>query len=491
MVLMNVILIVSDTFRWDNLGCYGKSWVQTPNLDAFAEEAVVFGHTYATSFPTIPNRHDIFTGKCTFTYAEWAPLPRNENILPQILRQAGYVTQLILDTPHMLANGSNFDRGFDGWQWIRGQENDRYMTSPREVKIPCDPRKLRDGVRVVTQYLRNVSQRRFESDYFVAQTMTAAARWLELNYNRHEKFFLHVDTFDPHEPWDPPRWYVDMYDPDYEGEEVIYPVYGPCDYLTEDELGHCRVLYAAEVTMVDRWIGMLLRKIEDLGLSENTVVIFTSDHGFYLGEHGLMGKSIIKPGASGWASLYEETAHIPLMIQMPDSNRGRCDALVQAHDLMPTILEIAGGSVPKDVHGGSLLPLLRNERVPWREIAVTSPPIINGPVSGERITITNGEWSLIYPGQIEDALRDISQKGTPVLFPGAGFIKAPTTIKHLREALRNKLEPELYHLSSDPRQICNLFEEQKDVAENLHSKMVKFLESIRTREEILRYWREL
>ena len=290
---MNIILIVSDTFRHDYLGCYGNEWIRTPNLDGFAKKATVFDRAYAASFPTVPHRHDLYTGRYTFTYSDWAPLPMNEMVLSQALRQAGCVTQLIVDTPHILKDRFNYDRGFDGWLWIRGQENDRYMTTPKEVKLPCEPSKLRKRGVTTTQHLRNVSSRCSESDHFVAQTMTAATKWLELNYNQHDKFFLHVDTFDPHEPWDPPRWYVDMYDPGYDGEEVVYPVYGPSHYLTEDELNHCRALYAGEVTMVDRWVGMLLRQVEDLGLLEDTAIVFTSDHGFYLGEHGLIGKSVI------------------------------------------------------------------------------------------------------------------------------------------------------------------------------------------------------
>jgi len=227
---MNVILIVSDTFRHDYLGCYGNEWIRTPSLDGFARKATVFDRAYAASFPTVPHRHDLYTGRYTFTYSDWAPLPKNETVLPQALRQTGCVTQLIVDTPHILKDGFNYDRGFDGWLWIRGQENDRYMTAPKEVKLPCEPSKLRKRGVTTTQHLRNVSSRRSESDHFVAQTMTAAMKWLELNYNQHDKFFLHVDTFDPHEPWDPPRWYVDMYDPGYDGEEVVYPVYGPSDY---------------------------------------------------------------------------------------------------------------------------------------------------------------------------------------------------------------------------------------------------------------------
>jgi len=487
---MNVILIMSDTFRRDHLGCYGNEWIHTPNLDAFAKKAVVFNRAYAASFPTLPNRHDIFTGRFTFptphisdpttfpTYPAWAPLPKDEIVLAQLLGQAGYVTQLIVDTPHMLKDGFNYDRGFTGWRWIRGQENDRYMTAPREVKLPCDPKKLRGGATGATaQYLRNTSTRQFESDYFVAQTMSSAMKWLELNYGQHKKFFLHVDTFDPHEPWDPPRHYVDMYNPGYEGEEVIYPVYGPCDFLTEKELKHCRALYAAETTMVDRWIGMLLEKIEDLGLLENTAVIFTSDHGFYHGEHGLIGKSIIKVQARGHIALYEEVARIPLMIRLPDTKGGeRCAALVQSPDLMPTILELAEAKIPENVEGKSLVPLLRGEDVGWRDFAVTSLPFINPPVAGQRITVTTDEWAFIYRGQVEEALRDNS-----------GWQR---NFKRL-EGTAGKIVNELYYLPDDPNQKNNLYDEKKEVANKIHSKLVGFLESVGTKEEHFKYWRKL
>ncbi|GAH07471.1 unnamed protein product, partial [marine sediment metagenome] len=127
---MNVIQIVSDTFRRDFLGCYGNSWIHTENLDALAKESLVFDKAYLASFPTIPNRHDMFTGRYTFTYSAWSPLPRNEVVLSQVLRQAGYTTMLIVDTPHLVRDGFSYDRGFDGWRWIRGQESDRYMTHP-------------------------------------------------------------------------------------------------------------------------------------------------------------------------------------------------------------------------------------------------------------------------------------------------------------------------------------------------------------------------
>ena len=470
---MNIIVIVSDTMRWDHLGCYGNKWIKTPNIDGLARESVVFDRAYAASFPTVPNRKDVFTGRYTFTYTGWSPLEKDAVVFAPLVRQAGYVTMLVVDTPHIMRDGFYFDRGFDGWLWIRGQEGERYSTDPVEVRFPCAPEKLRNPQRTVVQYMRNTSQWRGEADHFCAQTMTAAANWLERNHT-HEKFLLYVDTFDPHEPWDPPKWYVDLYDPGYEGEEVYYPVYGRWkDFMTEAELRHARALYAGEVTLVDRWIGVLLRRVEELGLMENTAIIFTTDHGFYHGEHGLIGKSIITPKVSGQAALYEEVAHIPLMIRLPDSKGGeRCQALVQSPDLMPTILELAGARIPETVQGRSMLPLVRGEKPSWREIAVTSPSIVGGPVSGQRITVTSDEWALIYPGQIGEAL-----KARP---PGprvrARLGEAPT-VERLQEFL-GKIEPELFHLSKDPRQTRNLFGERKDIAEELHSRLVRFLEGL-------------
>ncbi|MFB0523421.1 MAG: sulfatase, partial [Candidatus Bathyarchaeia archaeon] len=323
---MNVVQIVSDTLRRDYLGCYGNKKVHTGNLDRFAEESIVFDKAYVASFPTIPHRRDLHTGRYTFAYSKWSfdgrepNLPWDEIILSESLRQAGYTTMFIADTLHLVRDRHGFDRGFDGWLWVRGQEGDRYMTNPTN-----DSEELGDVLG--HRYMMNVQMRRFESDYFVAQTMQAAEKWLELNYDRHRKFFLYIDTFDPHEPWDPPKWYADMYDPEWKGGAVPGMAYVPnrtttASYLSEEELNHLRALYAGEVTLVDRWVGRLLQKIEDLGLFEDTAVVFTTDHGTYLGEHNTIGKTSV---------LYEENAHIPLIMRLPDSMEsihGRCDALV-------------------------------------------------------------------------------------------------------------------------------------------------------------------
>ncbi|MCX8161441.1 MAG: sulfatase-like hydrolase/transferase, partial [Candidatus Bathyarchaeota archaeon] len=219
----NIIVIVSDTFRYDLL--HRRFQIRDgvianlDRIDRFSLDSIEFTRAYHASFPTVPNRADILTGRYTFTYFDWSPLPREWITLPILIKKAGYTCMMITDTPHILKDGYHFDRGFDGWIWIRGQENDRYRTSPLDVRLPCSPWKLR-SVETTIQHIRNNYGRRYEEDWIPAKTALEAARWLEENYGR--RFFLYLDFFDPHEPWDPPRWYVVMYDPEYEGEEVVY-----------------------------------------------------------------------------------------------------------------------------------------------------------------------------------------------------------------------------------------------------------------------------
>ena len=139
---MNFVLIVSDTLRWDHVGASGNTWIHTPNLDRLASESLVFDRAYSASFPTVPHRHDVVTGRFTATYMAWAPLPPAETVLAQVLSEAGYTTMMVCDCPHILENGYNYQRGFQGFEWIRGQESDHWKTA--EADLPaCDLQRLR------------------------------------------------------------------------------------------------------------------------------------------------------------------------------------------------------------------------------------------------------------------------------------------------------------------------------------------------------------
>jgi arylsulfatase A-like enzyme len=469
---LNVVLFVSDTFRRDNLTVHGGTEIHTPYLDRFAQMAQVFERAYCGSFPTVPARTDLFTGKWTFPHRDWSRLPREETVLAELLSHAGYTTMMIVDTPHLLNYGYHFDRGFTAFEWIRGQENDRWRTDPIEVEYSFDIRKCRLGERTLRQYLRNVADRRSEEDYFPARTVNAAMRWLERNATQ-KPFFLYIDTFDPHEPWDPPRHYTDLYDPNYEGEEVIYPHYWYWrEFMTEAELNHCRALYRGEVTMVDYWFGRLIARLESLNLLEDTVVIFTADHGFYFGEHGIIGKALFEERDGKHifhrSPIYDEVARIPLLIYVPHAKPAYHEAFTGFVDLMPTILELAGVEIPSEVQGRSLLPLIRGEPVAWRDFFVTS-------------------WAIVHqPG--ETLSRAVDGTERVVLSP------RPSTIHEREWTLLYSVagdEVELYHTATDPAQAHNVAQRYPDVARNLHAKFLRFLEQCGTREEYLQPRREI
>ena len=157
------------------------------------------------------------------------------------------------------------------------------------------------------------------------------------NHTLANPFFLYADSFDPHDPWDAPPRYVERYtDPEYKGNWIFSPKGGDAGWLTSEELEHTRNLYAAEAAFVDEQIGKLLDKIRELGLMENSLIIFLADHGHPLGEHGKMLKMVDQ--------LYSPLLNIPLMIRLPGAKKAgkRIDALVQTVDLFPTIMEFLG-----------------------------------------------------------------------------------------------------------------------------------------------------
>ncbi len=477
---MNVILIISDSLRADHVGCYAQGRIHTPYLDRFAQDAVRFDRAYCGSFPTVPCRNDIMTGRWTFTYKPWSPLGDHEIVLSETLNEAGYLTALFADTPHPFAPGFNYQRGFQAWDLIRGQEHDAWKTAPAAVTLPCAPDKLRGGAEGATlKYLRNTAGRRGEVNYFPARTIRAAEQWLEENRGR--PFFLYIDLFDPHEPWDPPAHYLARYEPEgYHGEEVIYPRYDRwATFMTEPELAHCRNLYAGEVSLVDRWIGRLLATVDALALREDTAIIITSDHGFYLGEHGYIGKSLIRREQYESLPLYPEVARVPLLIRLPGvGGTVNAQAFAQPVDLMPTVLDLLGVPIPGTVQGVSLVPACRGEDH-GRAFAVSAPtisgPDITVPHPTNRVTLTTEEWTLILGAQVG---RLQSEEATAMVDSLARRITV----------MEGPIGPELYHLPTDPGCTHNVLADHQDTARRLQETLVAFLRDAGMRPDHLPYF---
>ncbi|MFC1736643.1 sulfatase [Candidatus Hydrogenedentota bacterium] len=434
---MNFVIIMSDSFRRDFLGAYGDDWVHTPSLDKLAKESMVFDRYYVGSFPTLPNRSDLFSGNYTFFTHSWGDFPKGIMNLALHFGMSGYVTQMINDTPHLVNGGHHYDRGFMGWEWVRGQEIDRHMTvANEEVEFPCSKEKLRFNAANTEQHLRNNFFRQFESDWTTAQVFNKACDWLEYNYKR--DFLLWLDVFDPHESWDPPAWLVDRYYPNYEGEKIITPPYGPCGDMTKDEIRYSRAAYAGECTLVDKYVGILMRKLEELQIEDDTVVVFMTDHGFCLGEHGLMGKG----NREGPFPYFEEVVHIPLFVRIPGKRaRARSGVIVQPVDIMPTLLDLAGLKVPPEIHGRSFKSVLEGKTNKLRSFAPMSGGLFDeSHINDRMITVTTARHSLLM---------------------------GPADAK-----------PQLYDLREDPRQKKNIFNKNKDVAKRIQNMFRTWLDEV-------------
>ncbi len=450
---MNVIWITSDSLRRDHIGAYGNKQIQTPSLDGLAARSARFQRHYAAAFPTMPARADHFTGRWTMSFMGWSPLPSKVTTLAEILSAKGLHTAAVVDTPFYLRDGMNYDRGFRSFFMNIGQEG-------------SGAKRLKDG-RHESQDRR--ATWRFESDYNAPQTFTKAAQWLERHYK--EDFFLYIDTWDPHEPWDAPLYYTERYLPGYDGE-IIEPIYGywkDVPGFTQEKLEKAHASYCGEITMVDTWLGYLLQRIENMGLMENTAIIFTSDHGFYFGEHGgLFGKMVYEKGPDkqypslddwdkqidggiwAYSPLYEEIINIPLFMYIPGILGADYGQLTSTIDVMPTVLELLGCDRPDFVEGQSLLPKISNSSAFGREFTVSSIPFAN-------------------PG---DPVRSVDNF--------LRMLKAPTvtTVTSDKYSLLYSPEPgrsKLFDLTQDPGQQKNILSNKQDVGTELHQYLVKFM----------------
>ena len=459
---MNVIWVISDSLRRDHVGAYGNKGKMTPAIDALAAKSIRFDRHYIAGFPTMPTRADYLTGRWTMSYMLWEPLFNDEILLPEILANKGVHTAAVVDTPFYIRNGMNYDKGFRHFTEIPGQMNIQWI-------VDKDTKK---GSIVHTIYGGDVkADWRYESEYMPAKTFTKAGDWLERHYK--ENFFLYIDTWDPHEPWEPPQYYRERFWPGHDGDQAM-PVYGywpQIPGITEEKVKKAHASYCGEIAMVDTWFGYFMKKVENLGLMENTAIIFTSDHGYYFGEHGgILGKMVFARDKNGkmvgngiWSHspFYEEITNTPLIVYMPDGKPGVYNGITSAIDLMPTVLEIMDTEIPSRVQGKSLLPALKNKSTPGRPYTVSAHPFINA-----------GEWM-----KSVDGVNRLTEKDST------------TTVTTDEWTLLYNTEPgmsELFNIKDDPHQLKNIINENPDRAKELHQLLIKYMKETNLAEHLLK-----
>jgi arylsulfatase A-like enzyme len=371
----NVLVIAIDTLRADHVGAYGGRAV-TPNIDALAREGLRFTRCHPEAMATVPARRSILTGRRVFPFRNWRPerdlvntpgwasITDVDATFTSALRRAGWWTGYVTDNPFLgFASGyAELRSSFHEFVRIDGQKGRirrPRAVSQRELEHWLVPelrneyieRRVRDFLAAGGAYWED------ESKSWAARVAMAASATIA-KAARRRPFALVVDTYEPHEPWTPPRSYIDVYgDPAYKGPEACTGLYQRVtEYLKphrrEPVLRRMRDLYAAEVTMTDHWLAVLLEALVTHGIERETVVVLVADHGYLLGEHGWTGKVS--------SMLHPTLTQVPLILVDP-ARRGAgqaSDWFAQTHDIAPTLLELTGRPRVKGMSGASLAPLL-------------------------------------------------------------------------------------------------------------------------------------
>lgn len=373
---MRSILFLSDSVNRRMMRLYSESGLSLPNLDRLAARSVIFDNHWVGSAPCMPARRDIMTGRLNFLERGWGPIEPFDVTLPALLREHDITTHIITDHYHYFEiGGENYCQMFNQWEFVRGQERDPCMFPSQDREEP------EHFGNYHPQYARNREAFfRSEEAYPSAVTIGKAAQWLEENHSR-DNFFLWVEPFDPHEPFEVPQKYLDLVDDHYEGPLYFWPTYAKVN-VDQDALRHVRKRYMALMLMVDQWLGRIFDVMDCYEMWEDTAFIYTTDHGYMLGEHEFMAKN--------YMPAYNEVFHIPLLLHLPhDAHAGeRVNALTQNIDLLPTLRDLYGVELPAQappLHGRSLIGLLEGSEHPREHVLYG--------YFGKAVNITDGRYT--------------------------------------------------------------------------------------------------
>ncbi len=345
---MKAVMVMFDSLNRHFLSPYGCDWTHTPNFARLAERTVRFDKAYVCSMPCMPARRELHTGRPNFLHRSWGPLEPFDDSMPELLKKAGVYTHLATDHYHYFEDGGSTYHGrYNTWELFRGQEGDPWIGQVGEVRIPemVVPRKDVYG----RQDTINRQAMRREADQPQPQTFKAGLDFLRRNHSQ-DRWFLQIETFDPHEPFFSQRKYKDLFAKHfdaYKGKAFDWPPYRGIEEKPE-EIEHLRYEYAALLAMCDAYMGDVLDTFDELDLWKDTMLIVCTDHGFMLGEKDCYAKC--------WMPFYEEVSHTPLFIWDPrcgKRNESR-QSLVQMIDFAPTLLDYFGVKIPRDMTGKSL-----------------------------------------------------------------------------------------------------------------------------------------
>jgi len=395
----NVLFLHTDQQRYSALGCAGNDAIQTPHLDRLADEGLRFSRAFVQSPVCMPSRESYLTGRYPSElgiFRNGSPLPEDVRTLPEYLNSRGYDTAN-LGKLHFLPHAARDHTqphpsyGFDHLEisdepgcypdayraWVARQEPDALD----DVSVGLPPAAKRQQPASVKRGIEHPQHRfpkepvPFPADDDLTHTAFVARRTIDyLERHRDDRFLCVSGFYSPHSPWVAPRRFIEMYDPgelpvpelpdELERQRADLSADAPEDptFSEAERRGAYRGYYAM-VSEVDHWVGQILDTLSELGIREETLIVFTSDHGEDLGDHCSYGKGF---------PARDNVSRVPLVVAGPGVEGGRVvDGLVELVDLVPTLIDLTGGPVPSDLQGNTLAPALAGEAVPERDAAVT------------------------------------------------------------------------------------------------------------------------
>lgn len=408
---MNVLVLMCDHHRFDALGCMGNPLARTPNLDRLASRSVRFDNCFNQSPVCAPARHSLATGRYAHAHGV---LTNNHKPFPGMVTVAHALQSL---------NYRRYHLGHMHW-------TDREMDNGYEPEVMRDVwwDKMSEAVKKrfeweaqpVTRRTTGGPSPRKVDEYWGYHVAAESIRQIEESAAKGERFLSWTSFTEPHPPFYPPKEIYESIDQEairlpeapptsgaYSAHPRIQQMQEEWAHLTDVEKKQIIAGYYGMVTLVDGYCGMVLDALDRLGIRDETLVIWTADHGDQMGEHDLFLKF----------NMREASVHVPLLIDDPDVDAGARGDLVEHIDLFPTICERVGADVPESVQGRSLIPLLHGDTPgDWRDAVFSQIGDVQMiRTTGEKLNVYGGEPGEYFdlkndPGEFENRIGDAAAK---------------------------------------------------------------------------------
>lgn len=353
----NIIFILLDDQRYDAMGFLQKqAFLETPNMDAVARNGAYMPNAYVTTALCSPSRASILTGQYAHKHRvvdNDSPIPQGLTFFPQYLQKTGYETAFI-GKWHMGGESDDPRPGFSHWVSFKGQGH--YLPHPDGLnvngkRVPQKSYVTDELNKFALEWLNGRTPSKPFMMYLSHKAVHAEFIPADRHRGRYEKVkFAPPKTMDPNNVTDAPMWVRNQRN-SWHGVDFAYH--------KELDIGEYYRRYAETLLAVDEGIGQILDLLKRKGLDQNTLVAVMADNGFAFGEHGLIDKR----------TAYEESMRVPLVMQLPAVIKPgtRVDDVVANIDLAPTFLELGGLNVPGNMDGKSYLPMLKGEKIAWRD----------------------------------------------------------------------------------------------------------------------------